>query len=51
MYMEWFGFWVNKEQMKKEIDRLARERLQDLGKQIGVSSSQGSANADVRVTP
>jgi hypothetical protein len=31
-YMDWFGLWVRKEEMREQIDR-AKERMQGLGKQ------------------
>ena len=30
-YMDWFGLWVSKEEMKKQIDG-AKERMQGLGR-------------------
>jgi len=34
MYLEWFGLWVSKENMQKQIDA-ATIRRQELPKQIG----------------
>lgn len=33
-YMDWFGLWVSKEEMTKEIVRV-KQRTQELGKRSG----------------
>jgi hypothetical protein len=43
-YMDWLGLWVSKEEMREQIER-SKERMQELGKQIGNKAPETGAKA------
>lgn len=43
MYMDWFGLWVSDDELKRKIARASKDRLRDLGKQIGVEAPETAA--------
>ena len=45
MYMDWFGLWVSKDELENEKKSLAKSRLQDLRRQIGVGVSVTNTKA------
>jgi hypothetical protein len=47
MYKDWFGLFVSDDELKREIAKVAKARLQDLGTQIGVKAPETSAKAAV----